>query len=630
MKPLMSSPRSRFRCLAGEPTVERRPRRELLGWVTWYWFFIATAVLFIGLRYPLTSGFPEGAAPVLFTLGLSLGHWYSLAFLISVLLFYPLVILLPLRRLITVLAMLLGAAAMLTVVIDTFVFAIYRFHINGIVISLLFGDAGSEIFVFGIDVYLTALAIVAAVLFSAYFLGCLAWRMSQREGARRLGPLLGLGLFAVFLGQNFFFAWADAAGDVRITSQARLYPLYMPVRAQDFFYDNGLVDPAKVKKRVGIKAGAVDYPREPLQCSAVEPRPDIFFIVVDSWRYDEVSEAVTPNISAFADEATVYQRHYSGGNNTRTGLFSLFYGLPATYWETFLDERAGSAFVGQLLENDYELAIYASAKLTGPEFDRTIFADVVDLRKQTEADGVYARDVKSTDEFMQHLEGSDASPLFGFLFYDAPHTYVYDEQFADWFQPAAESMNYFNLGKETDPTPYRNLYRRAVRSADKQVGRALDAIRKSGRWDDAIIVVTADHGQEFNDNGMGYWGHNGNFTDAQIRVPLMIKWPGHEPEQVDYTTTHYDITTTLMQRVFGCATSEKDYSLGTSLFSDESRYGFVVGGFGDFGVRMQQRIYWVDKFGSVHTLDDANRALSAEPDGRAMVRAMEETTRFYK
>ena len=628
MNPL--SALKRMRCsLAGEPD-DIGPKRQLLRWVGWYWFFVATALLLIGLRYPLVSGFPNGFVANLFLASLSAGHWFSLSFLACLLLFWPLALLLPFRRLLSFISVALGAAVLLVTVADTFVFALYRFHINGIVLSLLFGDAGGEIFVFGLSVYLTAAIIVLACLLIAWVIACLATKMTLRAAPRRLGWLLGAMMTVLFLLENGWFAWADASGDVAITSQARYYPLYLPTRDQNFFYRHGLVDPAKAQKRVGIRSGADDYPKNPLSCKASGKLPDIFLISVDSWRFDETSEKVAPNIHAFSREAMHFTHHYSGGNNTRTGLFSLFYGLPATYWEPFLDARAGAVLINEMLANHYDMAIYASAKLTGPEFDKTIFANVRNLRKQTEADSVYGRDLKSTDEFVQHLQSSKASPMFGFLFYDAPHAYAVAPKFKDYFKPAAASMDYFDLGTETDPTPYRNLYRNAVHSADELVGRALKAIRDSGRWDDAIIIITADHGQEFNDNGLGFWGHNGNFTDAQIRVPLLIKWPGQMPRDIEYTTTHYDISTTLMQQVFGCSNPAADYSLGTSLFSDTDRYGFVVGGFGDFAVRLPHKIDWVDKFGSVHALSDTNRELYEAPDPRVMVKAMEQTSRFYK
>jgi len=608
-----------------------RGRSQLLRWVTWYWFFVATVTLIIGVRYPLVFGIPESAGAKLFMLTLSVGHWYSLFFLATVLLFYPLVLLLPLRRLIVAVSIILAVVVLSLVITDSFVFSLFRFHLNGTVFSLLLGDAADEVFVFDYGVYLTAAALLLSTIVVAYLAASLAWRMVCRVSRHPRGIVLGLSLLAVFMAENLWFAWADAMEDLEITSQAHLYPLYQPTRAQDFFVSQNMVNPERERKRVKLKTGTVAYPKQPLTCKPQVRKPDIYLIVLESWRYGETAEKVVPNIHRFSEQALQFTHHYSGGNNTRTGIFSIFYGLPATYWESFLDERIGAVFVDQLVSQQYDLAIYASAKLTSPEFDRTIFANVSKLRTQTMADGVYERDVRATDDFVQHVQETDsARPMFGFLFYDAPHSFKYDLEFDNSFEPAAPEVDYFELDNDTDPLPYLNLYRRSLRSVDKQLGRALAAIRKSGRWDHAIIIVTGDHSQEFNDNGLGFWGHNGNFTDAQIRVPLLIKWPGRERRLYDYTTTHYDLVPTLLQEALGCDNPPKDYSVGNSLFSAEERYGFVEGGFGDYAVRLRDRIYWIDKFGGTHVLSATNHELTEEPKAEVLVGAMEQISRFYK
>jgi membrane-anchored protein YejM (alkaline phosphatase superfamily) len=39
------------------------------------------------------------------------------------------------------------------------------------------------------------------------------------------------------------------------------------------------------------------------------------------------------------------------------------------------------------------------------------------------------------------------------------------------------------------------------------------------------VIVTSDHGEEFNDTGKNYWGHNGNFSPYQVAVPLLVRGP---------------------------------------------------------------------------------------------------------
>jgi arylsulfatase A-like enzyme len=66
------------------------------------------------------------------------------------------------------------------------------------------------------------------------------------------------------------------------------------------------------------------------------------------------------------------------------------------------------------------------------------------------------------------------------------------------------------------------LYRGEIEYLDVQFGELLAKLDAEGLYDDTIIVLTADHGEEFADHG-GYW-HGLTLYDEQIHVPLLIKW----------------------------------------------------------------------------------------------------------
>ena len=51
----------------------------------------------------------------------------------------------------------------------------------------------------------------------------------------------------------------------------------------------------------------------------------------------------------------------------------------------------------------------------------------------------------------------------------------------------------------------------------------IEAIKRKGLYDDALIIFTSDHGQEFFE--YGNFGHNTSFSLAQTHIPMMIKLP---------------------------------------------------------------------------------------------------------
>ena len=59
---------------------------------------------------------------------------------------------------------------------------------------------------------------------------------------------------------------------------------------------------------------------------------------------------------------------------------------------------------------------------------------------------------------------------------------------------------------------------------DRELGRFLRELRARGRYDDALVVFLADHGEEFLDHGQ--WLHGRSVFDELVRVPLVVKWPG--------------------------------------------------------------------------------------------------------
>ena len=82
-----------------------------------------------------------------------------------------------------------------------------------------------------------------------------------------------------------------------------------------------------------------------------------------------------------------------------------------------------------------------------------------------------------------------------------------------------------------------------------------------------MIILTGDHGQEFNDNGLNFWEHATNFTKYQVQTPLVIYWPKTKRRQINYVTNHFGIVPLLLTKILGVQNPTSDYSAGTSLFS---------------------------------------------------------------
>jgi arylsulfatase A-like enzyme len=82
-------------------------------------------------------------------------------------------------------------------------------------------------------------------------------------------------------------------------------------------------------------------------------------------------------------------------------------------------------------------------------------------------------------------------------------------------------------GKSADPRDVEHvvaLYDRGIAYADFWIGKLVEGLKKRGLYDRTMIVITADHGDEFFDHGR--LEHGTTYYDEMMRVPLIVRVPG--------------------------------------------------------------------------------------------------------
>ena len=96
----------------------------------------------------------------------------------------------------------------------------------------------------------------------------------------------------------------------------------------------------------------------------------------------------------------------------------------------------------------------------------------------------------------------------------------------------------------------RELYEGEIAFTDEHVARIEKHLRELGIWDETMIVITADHGEEFLDHGD--WWHGKTLYEEQIAVPLLVKWPKGQvvapPRADDHPARHKDVVPTILAR----------------------------------------------------------------------------------
>ena len=521
---------------------------------------------------------------------------------------------------------LLSAACYL--VVDSVVHRAYRFHVDAFWLNYVFTSFRGM----GVPPSTIVLAIVVLAVLAAIEWGIL--RLARRIRPPRLWTaLMVFGMIACFVVSQVIHIVAYYRSDARITSITPQLPFYAPVVSQNHA--------ARYSDLVAIGMGEADrapasssmrYPLREVHAVPGGARPNIILLLLESWRYDMMDSTVSPNVDALGRRSSVFLRHLSSGNSTPSGVFGLFYGIHPTYWSAVKANNAAidnPVLIDVLGEKGYAFGIFADSQFGRHKIKDSMFRGIT-VHETFAGRSPDARDDDMTNQLIAFIDEQHraAKPFFGFAFFKSTHySYFYPPASAR-FHPAKE-LNIATAGNDPDPTPYMNDCRNSVVYTDSLIGRIIRHLESAGRMDDTIVIVTSDHGEEFNDNRAGWWGHCGNFTRYQAQVPLVFYMPGRAPRRVGEPTAHVDVPTTLLEEVFGCDRPE-DYSNGRDLFAAPgAARPFVVSGYVNHAFIMGDDVHTIyPMFVQSYKLNDI-KAKAGAPDPRLARQLMEETHRFY-
>jgi len=252
-------------------------------------------------------------------------------------------------------------------------------------------------------------------------------------------------------------------------------------------------------------------------------RPHVVVVTVDTLRADRLAaygsrRPTTPALDAFAGKATVWTRAYASAPWTMPSLASLFTATsPLVHgigrWEQRFDDRLAT-LAEAFRDGGYETAAVVSHHALLPEFgfDRGFSAyDTSVLDAGSPSTVSTAPDV--TEHALALLGAPRERPFFLWVHYFDPHAqYVPHDGYV--------------MG-----TGDADLYDGEVAWTDAALAPVLDRLLKPDLVDETVVVVTADHGEEFREHHGT--GHGTTLYDEVVRVPLLVRVPGFKPRRLD-------------------------------------------------------------------------------------------------
>lgn len=264
---------------------------------------------------------------------------------------------------------------------------------------------------------------------------------------------------------------------------------------------------------------------------AAPQQPDIVVVLIDTLRKDHLGcyhypLDTSPAIDAFAAEATLFREAVPMSSWTRPSIASLLTGtLDATHHALSPEDHLRDALPslpGTFAAAGWEThAIVTNPAIGGAfGFDRHFqwYEDVWVGRQPVN----WKADLVAVDRAIEAIEHAHGQPLFLYLHTMAPHR--------DYDPPAEYEAMFMPdrfVGTREQVRIAKDLarYDAEIRFSDDQFARVVQALKNAGRYDNALIVVTSDHGEQFMEHGE--LAHAMSLHFAELGVPLIVKLPGN-------------------------------------------------------------------------------------------------------
>lgn len=326
------------------------------------------------------------------------------------------------------------------------------------------------------------------------------------------------------------------------------------------------------------------------------PMPNIVFVLVDALRADRLGvynrrSTLTPTMDAIAVSGVTFDRCVAPAPWTLPAVASVFvayypgvhkatsYGTIASmergqrpYQSVLSDEFDTLAEV--LQANGYETAGFCANKFIRARYG---FAQGFDHFDTSFAENTVPGSKVNEAAFKWLEQRTSNQPFFLYLHYmDVHGPYNAAPKFMDPLMERVEAnpkkrllsskefrtlKPYLNQPppESSDPTRFERLkgyreywearYDAGVTEAEYHIKALVRRLNELGLWDDAYVILFADHGEALCEHGL--WGHGYSQHQTDLHVPLILRWPNVLPpgKRVRRLASLIDVMPTLLEQL---------------------------------------------------------------------------------
>jgi choline-sulfatase len=366
---------------------------------------------------------------------------------------------------------------------------------------------------------------------------------------------------------------------------SRHAPLAPPVDAER-------VGPPEPPATAAAESHSEQPPAEPAPTARVRYRPpegccNVILLSIDSLRADMpwagYARAIAPHLTEFEKKAVSYENAYSSSSYTSMSLGGLLGGrVPGELVRDgyFFGRYRNDVFFPELLQKAgvHTMGVHAHMYFKGAGFDDGFddwrIVPGVTFDPNTDRDVTSPQHEKLSEEMLGDPANESRRFFFWAHFLD-PHDLYMKHDGIDW-----------------GPNP-RDRYDGEVQFTDQYVGKLLDFIAAQSWASRTVIIVTADHGEEFGEHGMTR--HGFEVWNTLVHVPLMVLAPDAAPRHIAVARSGLDLAPTildffqvqgdpgfeghsLVHEIYGAPAPHRDVVVDLPMTSDSARRRALVHG----------------------------------------------------
>ncbi len=286
-------------------------------------------------------------------------------------------------------------------------------------------------------------------------------------------------------------------------------------------------------------------------------RPNIIVVLIDTLRRDHLElygyeRPTTPFLKTLAEEGIVAENAWSQAPQTFLSTATLLTSrrFPLTHELTPGEARVASKDPHPRVQAIQDANVTLAEVFTDAGYDtfavftnphhhpasgfRQGFAHSVYLPPES-GERPYGRGVEVHRRFFEHLDAQadgETVPFFAYLHLMEVHSPYRPPRALRKLFVTQQGKDLYTNGRpesppeEADLTYMRALYDGEIRFVDGILEALVDDLRARGLWENTLLVITSDHGDEFFEHG-GF-GHGKTVYSEMLRVPMLFAGAGLE------------------------------------------------------------------------------------------------------